>query len=84
MKSISAEKRSSVVFLLNGGILIVKSKLKLLWGRVLLVGSVRRWRGIKGIILVVILPSFLLMINSQLSIKSALGNLTMLSRPPNL
>ena len=48
MKFMSAEKHSSVVSLLNGGILIVKSKLKLVWGRVLLVGSVRRWRKIKG------------------------------------
>ena len=30
-----------------GGILIVKYKLKLVCGRVLLVGSVRRWRGDK-------------------------------------
>ena len=65
------------------GILIIKSKLKLVWGRVLLVGSVTRWRWIKRIILVVVLQSFLLVINSQLSVKSALGNLTMLSRPPN-
>jgi len=55
------------------GILIIKSKLGLVWGRVLLGGSVRRWRGVKKIILVVVLPSFLPVINSQSSTKSALG-----------
>ena len=57
MKSISAEKHSSVVSLLNGGYSHHQIQLKLVWGRVLLVGSVRRWRGIKRIILVIILPS---------------------------
>ena len=45
------------------GILIVKYKLGLVSGRVLLAGLVRRWWGIRKIILVVILPSFLLVIN---------------------
>jgi hypothetical protein len=65
------------------GILNVKYKLGLAWGRVQLAGLVRRWRGIRKIILVVVLPSFLLVINSPLSAKSPLGNLTMLSKPPN-
>ena len=43
----------------------------------------KEMEGIKRIILVIILPSFLLMIKSQLSVKLALGNLTMLSRSPN-
>ena len=65
------------------GILTIKYKLGLVWGRVLLVGLVRRWREIGKIILVVVLPSFLLIINSQLSVKSLLGSLTMLSKPSN-
>ena len=65
------------------GILTIKYKLGLLWRRVLLVGLVRRWREIGKIILVVVLPSFLLIINSQLSVKSLLGSLTMLSKPSN-
>ena len=59
------------------GILIVKYKPGLVWGRALLAGLVRRWLGIRKIILVVVLPSFLLVINSPLSVKSALGNLIM-------
>ena len=62
---------------------IVKFKLGWAWERVLLAGLVGRWRGIRKIILVAVLPSFPLVINSQLSIKSGLGSLTMLFKPPN-
>jgi hypothetical protein len=62
---------------------IIKFKLVLGWGRVLLAGLVVRWMGIKKIILVAVLPSFPLVKYSQLSVKSALGSLTMLSKPPN-
>jgi hypothetical protein len=44
------------------GILITRYKLGLLRGRVLLLVSVREWRGIGKVILVVILLSFLLLI----------------------
>ena len=83
MKSISAEKRSSVVSLLNEGHSHHQIQAKTGLGKGTVSRISKEMGGDKenhpgGH------PSKLSpMINSQLSVKSALGNLTMLFRPPN-
>jgi len=64
MKSISAEKHSSVVSLLNGGYSHCQIQAKTGLGKGTVGRISKEMEGIKRIILVVILPSFLLMINS--------------------
>ena len=83
MKSISAEKHSSVVSLLNDGYSHHQIQARTGLGKGTIGRISREVEGIRKIILVAILPSFPLMINSQLSVKSALGSLKILSKPPN-
>jgi hypothetical protein len=83
MKSISAAKRSSVVSLLNEGYSHHQVQARTGLGKGTIGRISQEVVGIRKIILVVVLPSFLLVINSLLSVKSALADLTMQSKPPD-
>ena len=69
MKSISADKHSSVVSLLNEGYSHCQVQARTGLGKGTIGRISKEVGGIRKIILVVVLPSFLLMINSQLSAK---------------